>query len=124
MVEKLKLSTRVSLFEPVIVEIDGRDYECVKFTRPIMEKFLEFEKRVEAARKKASPGEISKLTYEILTTLFSVDGKVLDKLDGRELQEIVNFLVMKLSAARKIEPKVEGKETEEEKKVEKPGDKS
>jgi hypothetical protein len=116
--EKLVLSTKKSLYDPIVIEIDGTDYECVKFTNSIQTWFLEQEKSVAEAREKEDTKAVADITSEFLAKLYKVDRKILDKLDAREIQDIAAFTVRKVTSSTNT-----GKEKDPEKNESKPGDK-
>lgn len=117
--EKLVLSTKKSLYPPIIIEIDDTDYECVKFTNDIQTWFLEQEERVAEMRKKEDSKAVAEITSEIIAKLYRVDKKTLEKLDVREIQDIATFTVNKVTGSKNA-----GKEKDPEKNESKPGDKS
>ena len=116
--EKLVLNTKKSLYDPIIIEIDDVDYECVKFTNSIQVWFLEQEKKVAEAREKEDTKAVAEITSEFLAKLYKVDRKILDQLDAREIQDIAAFTVRKVTSSTNA-----GKEKDPEKNELKPGDK-
>lgn len=116
--EKLVLSTKKSLYDPIIIEIDDVDYECVKFTNKIQVWFLEQEKRVAEAREKEDTKAVAEITSEFLAKLYRVDRKILDELDAREIQDITAFTVRKVTSSTDT-----GKKKDPEKNESEPGDK-
>lgn len=116
--EKLVLSTKKSLYPPIVIEIDGTDYECVKFTNEIQTWFIEQEKRVSEAREKDDAKAVANITSEFIAKLYKIDRKILDELDGREIQDIATFTVGRVTSSTGA-----GKEKAPEKNESKPGDK-
>lgn len=118
---EIKLSLKDSLYEPIIVDLDGTKHECLKFTKDVMDQYLEFEDNMTKASDKKDSRLVNKLVYEQVKKLFpSIEPKILDKLHARELFDIIT-LVENCVSAKKEKPKTE--KEKKEKNVQTPGDK-
>jgi len=85
--DRLVISTRKSLYDPIEIEIDGEVYQSKKTTRTILAEINELDKKI-------SPDNDEPL-YKIVRLLFDVDQKILDKLDKREVEDIYFFVKKK-----------------------------
>ena len=118
---ELKLSTKDSLYESIIVDLDGTKHECVKFTKQAMDQHLEFEDNMAKLLEKKDSRGINKLIYEQVKKLFpSINGQALDKLHSRELFDVITLVENSVSA-KKEKPKSE--KEKQAKNVTTPGDK-
>lgn len=79
------LNTKKSLYEPTEIEIDGQVYQSVKTTRTTLK---EINKLDDEIRKDPTNDE---LLYKIVQLLFDIEPKILDKLDKREVEDILTF---------------------------------
>lgn len=83
--DKLVLNTKKSLYEPIEIEIDGQVYQSVKTTRATLEEINKIDDEIQKNPKNDD------LLYKAIQLLFGVESKILDKLDKREVQDILTF---------------------------------
>lgn len=88
MSKKFVLSTKKSLFDPIEIEIDGKTYFSKKLCRAL---FDELKKHEEEALK----GNIEAL-YEQVNVIFGIDASVLENLDIREIEAMIDFATNKI----------------------------
>lgn len=93
--DKLVLNTRESLYDPIVVVIDGQTYQSVKTTKDVVEQINELDEEIVA-----NPGEDG-LLYKAIQLLFNIDSKILDKLDKREVEDIYTFSKKKFAEIEK-----------------------
>jgi len=107
--KKLVLNTTKSLYKPLEVEIDGKTYYCQKLTKSAIDKIFKFSKT-------ATEGDIS-APYEQAHFAFNIPMKILYELDIAEIGDINNKIIDAMLHPTKTE-------SEAEKNVKGPGDKS
>lgn len=120
---EITLSTKDSLYEDITVNLDDVAYKCKKFTKDVMDQYLEFEDNMTKASDKKDSRLVNKLVYEEVKYLFPSLAKEKDKIDklhARELFDIIT-LVENCVSAKKEKPKTE--KEKKEKNGSKPGDK-
>lgn len=106
--EKLKLSTKKSLHDPIEIEIDDKVYVNKPLTKPV---FTELRKLQKAAEK----GDDEAL-YSQIKLIFPIPDEVLDELDIRDISKMLSH------ATQQIIGTIGGTEEEKERKnVSKPG---
>lgn len=81
--DRLVLSTKKSLYDPIEIVIDDKTYESLKTTRAVLKKIDELDKLVDKENTDA--------LYKIVQLMFDVDMSVLEKLDKREVENIYIF---------------------------------
>jgi len=89
MSEKLILSTQKSIHKPIEIEIDGKTYQNRPLSRATFDKVKEHEK---AALK----GDIEAL-YEQVKILFGVSMDVLNKLDIRDVNTLLQYTMTQVT---------------------------
>lgn len=95
----LELSTKQSIHKPLKVKVDGKFYKGNPFSRALFREVKKYE-------KKALAGDINAL-YKQVTLLFDVPEKVLDKLDIRDINSILNYAMAQIFSASEEETKEE-----------------
>lgn len=102
-----------SAYAPLKVKVHGKVYEAKPMTRPLLRKLSVFEKRIQG-------GELE-CTYDQIELLF---GKkpIWDKLELREINEIINYCALHSFRAEKALKEEPG--DKEEKKSSGPGGKN
>lgn len=106
--KKLILSTQKSIHKPIEIEIDGKVYQNRPLSRALFDEVKKHEKA-------AVDGDIEAL-YEQVKILFGVPIEVLNKLDVRDVNSLLDFAMAKI-----FQPKLKTDEEKEEKKELKPG---
>jgi len=109
MSKKLILNTTKSLYKPLEIEIDGKTYYCQKLTNATINKIFKYSKT-------AVEGDIN-APYEQAHFTFNIPMKVLYELDITEVRDINNEIIDAMLHPTKIE-------SDAEKNVKGPGDKS
>lgn len=104
---KLIIDTKKSIYKPIIVEIDGENYSVKSVNRAMLKKMAELEETITGGNPEAA--------YDQLELLFGAV-KAFDKLDLREVNEIINHVTAKLYKPEKDEKSPEKNESS-------PGDK-
>jgi hypothetical protein len=107
----LKLSTSKSLYKPIEIEIDGETFRAKVLTRAMLRKMTTLEKKIRGGDADGA--------YEQLEMIFGKH-QVFDKLDLRQVNEIIAYVTTQFF---KPEKAIDVDETEEEKNVNRPGDK-
>lgn len=99
---KLLISTKKSLYKPIVVNIDGQDQEVIPITKKILKKLKEFEDKIREGDAEAA--------YAQLELLMDTK-KFTDKLELRQVNEIIRFVTISIHAPEKKETKPEKKES-------------
>lgn len=99
---KLIIDTKKSVYKPIIVEIDGENYEVKSVNRAMLKKITELENKLKMGNAEAA--------YDQLELLFGAI-KAFDKLDLREVNEIINHVTDKLYRPEKDEKEPEKNES-------------
>ena len=92
--DRLILSTKKSLYDPIEIVIDGQVYQSLKTTRTVLKKIDELDEFVDGRK------DIDAV-YKIVQFLFSIDMLVLEKLDKREVENIYIFVKRKFAEIEK-----------------------
>lgn len=112
----LVLSTKKSLYDPIEIEIDGKKYRSRPLSFGLIE---ELEKHEEAGKK----GDIGAL-YSQVNVLYGIKKRVLRKLDIRDIQKLVSFMMKKVSQTTEKISRLDKEKVGTEKNELKPGDRS
>lgn len=86
--QKLVLSTKKSIHKPIIIEVDGKDYPNNPLSRELFDEVRKHEKA-------ALGGNIEAL-YEQVMLLFSVPLEVLNKLDVRDVNTLLDYTMARV----------------------------
>jgi len=86
--KKLVLSTQKSIHKPIEVEIDGKIYQNQPLSRATFDKVKKYEKA-------AMGGDIEAL-YKQVQALFGVPMEVLNKLDIRDINTLLNHTMARV----------------------------
>jgi len=89
--KKLILSTQKSIHKPIEVEIDGKTYQNRPLSRVTFDEVKEHEKA-------ALGGDIEAL-YKQVQILFGVSIEVLNKLDVRDINTLINYTMAQIFKA-------------------------
>lgn len=111
MTKKLTLSTQKSIHKPIEVEIDGKTYQNRPLSRSLFDEIKQFEKA-------ATSGDIEAL-YKQVEILYGVPVEVLNKLDVRDINSLIDYTMAQIFQARVKTP-----EEKAEKNASKPGENS
>ena len=106
--KKLILSTQKSIHKPIEVEIDGKTYQNCPLSRTTFDEVRKYEKA-------ALAGDIESL-YRQVQALFPVPMEVLNKLDVRDVNSLLEYTM-----ARIFEGSAKTDKEKAEKNVSKPG---
>lgn len=93
--DRLVFSTKESIYPAIEIEIDAKVYQSVKLTRAVVGEMA----KIEAKRKeidKEGGDEVGEPNYELVELLFKVDKAILEKMDKREVEDIVLFVQEKI----------------------------
>jgi len=93
--DRLVFKTKTSIYPAIEIEIDDKVYQSVKLTRAVVSEMA----KIEAKRKeidKEDSIEVGEPNYELVELLFKVDKKELEKMDKREVEDIVLFVQQKI----------------------------
>lgn len=104
----LVLSTRKSIHKPIEIKVDGKTYQNNPLSKDLFDEVRKHEKA-------ALAGDIEAL-YNQVQLLFSVPVEVLNKLDVRDVNSLLDFTMAKI-----FQPKLKTDEEKAEKNVPKPG---
>ncbi len=108
----LELSTKKSLYKPIVIRVDGKEYESAMITTELFEKIAVLD-------KEAKKGDI-KAVAEQLTLIFKVPVSVARKLDLRDM----SFDALAMITDAVVNPeKVEKEQQGDSKNGARPGDK-
>jgi len=109
--QRLVLSTKKSIHAPIVIEVDGKSYPNNPLSRELFDEVRKHEKA-------ALDGDIEAL-YKQVEVLFSVPIEVLNKLDVRDVNSLLDYTM-----ARVFQPAQPKSENEiAEKNASKPGPK-
>ena len=108
--QKLVLSTKKSIHKPIVITIDDKSYENNPLSRSLFDEVRKYEKA-------ALDGDIEAL-YKQVEILFSVPLDVLNKLDVRDVNSLLDYTMTKIFQAA-----AETAKEKEEKNASKPGPK-
>jgi len=81
--DRLVLTTKKSLYDPIEITIDDKVYQSLKTTRAVLKKIDELDKLVDKENTDA--------LYKIVQLMFDVPMSVLEELDKREVENIYIF---------------------------------
>jgi len=90
--QKLVLSTKKSIHKPIVIEVDGKKYENNPLSRTLFDEVRKYEKA-------ALDGDIEAL-YKQVELLFSVPVEVLNKLDVRDVNSLLDYTMAQIFIAR------------------------
>jgi len=107
--KKLVLNTTKSLYKPIEVDINGKTYYCRKLTKAAIDRVFKYSEL-------ATKGDIN-APYEQAHFAFSIPMKILYELDITEIGDINNKIIDAMLHPTKTESEIE-------KNVKRPGDKS
>jgi len=93
--DRLVFSTKESIYPAIEIEIDAKVYQSVKLTRAVVSEMAIIENERKEIDKEGSE-VIGEPNYKLVELLFKVDKKELDKLDKREVEDIVLFVQEKI----------------------------
>ncbi len=85
--DRLILSTKKSLYDPIEIVIDDQAYQSLKTTKAVLAKIDELDKLVDKENVDA--------LYKIVQLMFDVPMAVLEELDKREVENIYIFVKRK-----------------------------
>ena len=92
--DRLILSTKKSLYDPIEIVIDGQVYQSLKTTRTVLKKIDELDELVVGKRD-------TDALYKIVQLMFDVNMVILEKLDKREVENIYIFIKRKFAEIEK-----------------------
>ena len=96
--DRLVLTTKKSLYDPIEIVIDDQIYQSLKTTRTVLKKIDELDKLVDK--------EDTDALYKIVQLLFNVSMAVLEELDKREVENIYIFAKRKFVEIEKERLKI------------------
>ena len=88
---ELELSTKKSIHDPIKIKIDGKAYENNPLTRVTFAKLRELQKDAEKGDDNA--------LYSQIKLIFPIPDDVLDKLDIRDINELLRYATQKVIGA-------------------------
>jgi len=83
--DRLVLNTKKSLYDPIEIVIDDQVYQSVKTTKATLKEVNKLDDEIQ------KDPDNDELLYKMIRLLFNVGPEILDKLDKREVQDIVVF---------------------------------
>lgn len=92
---KFVISTKKSLYKPIEIEVDGKDYIITKISPGMLEEVKKLEKL-------SLEGDVKAL-IEQLKILTGIDPAVAMKLDFRDISDLLDFIKDKIFTPEKIE---------------------
>ena len=102
---KLVLSTKKSIHPPLEIEVDGTTYKNNPFSRSLFEELKKHEKAGKAGDVKA--------LYKQVELIYSIPSKVLDALDARDIQSLLQFTMAKAFGIESDKSEAEKEEKKE-----------
>ena len=87
--DRFVLSTRKSLYKPIEIEIDKQVYQSVPLTRAVLKEINELDDAYEKNRDDDEP------LYKVISLIFKVELKILEKIDKRAVQDTYSFFKRK-----------------------------
>ena len=93
MQEKLTIKTQECLYDPIEIDIDGMPYKSVKLTRNVIKELNKYDEKV-------NQGDADAL-YTQVEILYPIDKSILEKLDKREVEDIIIFTRNKFRVVEK-----------------------
>jgi len=102
----LKLSTKKLLYKPITIEIDGKLYESKPINRAMLEQMSELESQIRSGNAQSA--------YDQVKLMFG-NHSVFDKLDLRQINDIISYVTTCLFRPEKV------KEEQPEKNRKRPG---
>jgi len=88
---RITISTQKSLFKPIEVEVDGKVYTIEKLPAPVFDRLIE----MEAALKGPDDLMLFRVLAEEVQLLTGMDRETVDKIDFRDLKQIITFVLRK-----------------------------
>lgn len=82
---RLVISSKKSLYDPIEIVIDDQIYYSLKTTRPILKEIDKLDDEI--ARNKQNREAL----YKVVQLMYNIDIKILEKLDAREVEDIYVF---------------------------------
>lgn len=108
----LELSTKKSLYKPIVIRVDGEEYESAMITAELFEKTAKFD-------KKAKAGDLTAIAKQ-LELIFGVPFAIAKKLDLRDMgTDAIGLITEAIVKPEKVEKKQQG----ESKNSARPGEK-
>lgn len=95
---KLKLSTRKSLYDPIEIEVDEKIYQSIKLTHDIA---LEIADIVNQISLLSSNKKAVEAVYKFVEIVFNVPREILNKLEKREVEDIYIYTNTRLAEIEK-----------------------
>ena len=89
--QKLVLSTKKSIHKPIVIMVDGKDYPNNPLSRTLFDEVGKYEKA-------AIGGDIEAL-YKQVQILFNVPVEVLNKLDVRDVNSLLDYTMSQIFQA-------------------------
>jgi len=97
----LELSTKKSLYKPIIIRVDGKEYESALLTAELFE-------NIQKLDKKAKRGDFTAITKQ-LELVYGIPAAVTRKLDLRDLGfDAIGMVTEAILKPEKIESKQQG----------------
>jgi len=94
----LELSTKKSLYKPIIIKVDGKEYESAMITAELFEKTAKFD-------KKAKSGDLTAIAKQ-LELIFGVPFAIAKKLDLRDMgTDAIGLITEAIVKPEKVEKK-------------------
>lgn len=108
----LELSTKKSLYKPIVIRVDGKEYESAMITAELFEKTAKYD-------KKAKAGDLTAIAKQ-LELIFGVPFEIAKKLDLRDMAtDAIGLITEAIVKPEKVEKKQQG----ESKNSARPGEK-
>ena len=92
---RLVISSKKSLYDPIEIVIDDQTYCSLKTTRAVLKEIDKLDDEI--AKNKLNREAL----YKIVQLLFNIDMKTLEKLDAREVEDIYVFSKKKFAEIEK-----------------------
>ena len=97
----LELSTKKSLYKPIIIRVDGKEYESALLTAELFE-------NIQKLDKKAKRGDFTAITKQ-LELVYGIPAAVTRKLDLRDLGfDAIGMVTEAVTKPEKVETKQQG----------------
>jgi len=96
----LELSTKKSLYKPIVIKVDGKEYESAMITAELFEKTAKFD-------KKAKAGDLTAIAKQ-LEMIFGVPFAIAKKLDLRDMgTDAIGLITEAIVKPERVEKKQE-----------------
>jgi len=97
----LELSTKKSLYKPIIIRVDGKEYESAMITAELFEKTAKYD-------KKAKAGDLTAIAKQ-LEMIFGVPFDIAKKLDLRDMgTDAIGLITEAIVKPERVEKKQQG----------------